>query len=158
MENKKVKTSTSSTTKKASAKKEVKETKTKKEVKETKTAKTVDSKDEKKARTSTETKNDKMNDVISNNKDKAETKGFVTARFNRGFPNKFGKRKKFCKLCAKGINHVDYKNVELLYKHLTSNLKIASAKITFTCRKHQTMVSSAIKRARLVALIPYIKD
>ncbi len=70
----------------------------------------------------------------------------------------FKKRIKFCKLCAKGIEHVDYKDVELLSKHLSYNLKILSKKSTNTCTSHQRRISNAIKRARLVALIPYIKD
>lgn len=74
-------------------------------------------------------------------------------------PNKFyRKRIKFCKLCAKGIEHVDYKDVDLLSKHLSYNLKIMSRKSTNTCTSHQRRISNAIKRARLVALIPYIKD
>lgn len=80
------------------------------------------------------------------------------AKYNRGYPNKFGRRKRFCKLCAKGVEHVDYKDVDLLYKYLTPNLKIASRKVTSSCSKHQTRVSNAIKRARIVALIPFIKD
>lgn len=74
--------------------------------------------------------------------------------YNKGFPNKFGRRKRFCKLCAKGIEHIDYKDVDLLYKHLTYNLKIASRRITSACAKHQRRVANAIKRAKVMALIP----
>ena len=72
--------------------------------------------------------------------------------------SRFVKRKKFCKLCAKGIFHVDYKDVELISKYLTHNLKIAPRKQTGACAMHQRRVANAIKRARIVALIPYIKD
>lgn len=68
------------------------------------------------------------------------------------------RRKKFCKLCAKGIEFVDYKDVELLKKYLNHNMKIASRKITFACSSHQRRISNAIKRARIVALLHSVKD
>lgn len=73
--------------------------------------------------------------------------------------NKFyGRRKKFCKLCAKGIEHVDYKDIELLSKYLNHNMKISSRKQTSACASHQRRISNAIKRARIVALIHCVKD
>lgn len=71
--------------------------------------------------------------------------------------HKHFKRKKFCHLCEVD-GRVDYKDVELVSKYLTHNLKIASRKMTGACAKHQRRISNAIKRARIVALIPYIKD
>ncbi|MCF0217733.1 MAG: 30S ribosomal protein S18 [Malacoplasma sp.] len=53
------------------------------------------------------------------------------------------------------MEHVDYKDVDLLKKYLTYNYKIASRKVTSSCLKHQIRVSNAIKRARIVALIPF---
>lgn len=91
---------------------------------------------------------------------KAEEKTEVKATktyykpYNKGFGGK--RRKKFCKFCAKGIEHVDYKDVETLKKYLNHHLKIMSARLTGTCSKHQKRVSNAIKRARIVALIPFI--
>lgn len=79
-------------------------------------------------------------------------------KYNNYGQGRFVKRKKFCKLCAKGIFHVDYKDVELISKYLTHNLKIAPRKQTGACAMHQRRVANAIKRARIVALIPYIKD
>ena len=70
----------------------------------------------------------------------------------------FVRRKKFCKLCAKGVEHVDYKDIELLEKYLNHNMKIASRKITSACCSHQRRIANAIKRARIVALIHCIKD
>lgn len=72
--------------------------------------------------------------------------------------NKYYRRRKFCNFCAKGIEHVDYKDVKTLEKYLNQSLKIASRKITGACSTHQRRVSNAIKRARIVALIPFIKD
>ncbi|MDE5617624.1 MAG: 30S ribosomal protein S18 [Ureaplasma sp.] len=65
-------------------------------------------------------------------------------------------RKKVCPFCAKGIEQIDYKDVEILKKHINSTAKILSARITKCCAKHQRRVSNAIKRARIVALLPFI--
>ncbi|MEF9984855.1 MAG: 30S ribosomal protein S18 [Malacoplasma sp.] len=72
--------------------------------------------------------------------------------------NKYYKRKKFCKLCAKGIEHIDYKDVDTLNKYLNFSLKISSRKLTGACSSHQRKISNAIKRARIVALIPFVKE
>lgn len=85
-------------------------------------------------------------------------KGYSRGNWNNYGHNKYYRRKKFCMLCAKGIEHVDYKDVALLEKYLNQSLKIASRKITAACSTHQRRVSNAIKRARIVALIPFIKD
>lgn len=77
-------------------------------------------------------------------------------QFNK--QNKYYKRKKFCKLCAKGIEHVDYKDVDTLNKYLNYSLKISSRKLTGACSSHQRKISNAIKRARIVALIPFVKE
>ena len=74
--------------------------------------------------------------------------------FNKNFGGK--RRKKYCKFCAKGIEHVDYKDVDLLNKYLNHHLKIMPARVTGTCSRHQRRISNAIKRARIVALIPFI--
>lgn len=72
--------------------------------------------------------------------------------------NRYVRRKKFCKLCASGVEHVDYKDIELLSKYLNHNMKIASRKQTSACASHQRRISNAIKRARIVALIHCVKD
>lgn len=72
--------------------------------------------------------------------------------------NRYYKRRKFCKLCAKGIEHVDYKDVDTLNKYLNHSLKIAPRKLTGACSSHQRKISNAIKRARIVALIPFVKE
>ena len=66
--------------------------------------------------------------------------------------------KKPCILCAKGIYHVDYKDVELLKGFIANNGRILPRRITGLCAKHQKMVTNAIKRARIVALISFVKE
>ena len=65
-------------------------------------------------------------------------------------------RKKVCKLCLKKAKAVDYKDVELLRRFVTDRGKILPRRITGTCAKHQRMVSRAIMRARMVALLPFV--
>ena len=66
--------------------------------------------------------------------------------------------KKPCILCDKGIYHVDYKDVELLKEFIANNGRILPRRITGLCAKHQKMVTNAIKRARIVALMPFVKE
>lgn len=56
------------------------------------------------------------------------------------------------------IKHIDYKDVELLSKFVTSHGKIASRRMTGTSAKYQRELAVAIKRARFMALLPYFKD
>lgn len=66
--------------------------------------------------------------------------------------------KKFCKLCAQGVNYIDYKDVETLQKYISYSCKIVPRRISGLCQKHQRMVANGIKRARIVALLPFVKE
>lgn len=62
-----------------------------------------------------------------------------------------------CRLCQQGVLSVDYKDVELLKNYLISyNGKIKPRKVTGCCCKHQRFITNAIKRARIVALLPFV--
>ncbi|WP_028451097.1 MULTISPECIES: 30S ribosomal protein S18 [Chitinilyticum] len=65
------------------------------------------------------------------------------------------KRKKYCRFTAEGIKEVDYKDVALLKDFIAENGKIIPARITGTKAKYQRQLSSAIKLARFLALLPY---
>jgi small subunit ribosomal protein S18 len=67
-------------------------------------------------------------------------------------------RNKICFLCQQGVNHIDYKDIELLSKYISYNGKILPRRISGACTKHQRMVANAIKRARVVALMPFVKE
>ncbi|MBQ4354841.1 MAG: 30S ribosomal protein S18 [Clostridia bacterium] len=69
-----------------------------------------------------------------------------------------GKRKKVCVFCADGIEHVDYKDTKRLEKCTSERGKILPRRISGTCAKHQRQITVAIKRARHIALMPYISD
>ncbi len=65
------------------------------------------------------------------------------------------KRRKFCRFTAEKIEEVDYKDVEILKDFITENAKIMPARITGTRTGYQRQLSTAIKRARFLALMPY---
>jgi small subunit ribosomal protein S18 len=68
------------------------------------------------------------------------------------------RRKKVCQFCADKTETIDYKEVDKLRKYVTDRGKILPKRITGTCAIHQREVTKAIKRARIVALLPYTAD
>ncbi len=68
------------------------------------------------------------------------------------------KRKKVCYFSANHIDYIDYKDVDLLKKFISERGKILPRRVTGTCAKHQRMLTRAIKRARQMALLPYVAD
>mgnify|MGYP000708322211 CR=1 FL=1 len=73
-------------------------------------------------------------------------------------PGGMRRRKKVCVFCGKENNEIDYKDVEKLRRYITERGKILPKRITGTCAMHQREVTTAIKRARIVALLPYTAD
>lgn len=71
------------------------------------------------------------------------------------FKKKRGKRRKICKLCVDKVQHVDYKDVNRLNKYVTERGKILPRRISGNCAHHQRQVTTAIKNARVIALLPY---
>jgi small subunit ribosomal protein S18 len=67
-----------------------------------------------------------------------------------------GPRRKNCYFCREKIEDVDYKNYNQLRRYVSEKGKIRSRRITGTCRRHQSQVSVAVKRAREMALLPYV--
>jgi small subunit ribosomal protein S18 len=68
-----------------------------------------------------------------------------------------GKRKS-CHLCRDKVAEVDYKNVAQLRRYISEKGKIRSRRITGACRRHQLQVAAAVKRAREMALLPYVSQ
>jgi small subunit ribosomal protein S18 len=67
-------------------------------------------------------------------------------------------RRKSCFFCREHIAEIDYKNAGLLRRSVSERAKIKSRSNTGTCRKHQRQVALAVKRAREMALLPYIGE
>ncbi len=66
-----------------------------------------------------------------------------------------GKRKS-CFFCKEGVEEVDYKNFHQLRRYVSEKGKIRNRRVTGACRRHQRQVAVAIKRAREMALVPYV--
>ena len=64
--------------------------------------------------------------------------------------------KKVCRFCTDKIDYVDYKDVKLLQRFLSSYGKIETRKRTGNCPRHQRRVAVALKRARHIALLPFL--
>ena len=68
------------------------------------------------------------------------------------------RRKKVCIFCADKVDFIDYKDSAKLRKFISERGKILPRRISGTCAKHQRDLNTAIKRARQVALLPYVTD
>ena len=67
-------------------------------------------------------------------------------------------RRKVCRFCADKIEHIDYKDVARLRNYVSERAKILPRRVTGTCARHQRDLTTAIKRARQIALVPFIAD
>ena len=67
-------------------------------------------------------------------------------------------RRRYCRLCEDKVDEVDYKNVNELRRYVSEKGKIRSRRISGACRRHQRQVAVAVKRARELALLPYVGD
>ena len=67
-------------------------------------------------------------------------------------------RKKHCMFCIEHEERIDYKDVVMLKKCMTERAKILPRRVTGTCAFHQRELTTAIKRARHIALLPYVSD
>ncbi len=64
-------------------------------------------------------------------------------------------RKRFCKFTADGVTHIDYKDLDTLKQNVGETGKIIPSRITGTKAKYQRQLTTAVKRARYIALLPY---
>ena len=72
--------------------------------------------------------------------------------------NRSRKRRKVCNFCVDKIDYIDYKDSAKLRRYLSERGKILPRRTTGTCARHQRQLTVAIKRARHVALLPFIAD
>lgn len=68
---------------------------------------------------------------------------------------RFNRRRKFCRFTAEGVSQIDYKDLDTLKQYVSETGKIVPSRITGTKAKYQRQLSTAIKRARYLALLPY---
>ena len=67
-------------------------------------------------------------------------------------------RKKVCMFCADRVEKIDYKDIQRLKKCMTERSKILPRRVTGTCAYHQRQLTTAIKRARIIALLPFVAE
>ena len=72
--------------------------------------------------------------------------------------NRGRRRRKVCAFCADKVETIDYKDVARLRRYLSERAKIVPRRVTGTCARHQRELTVAIKRARHIALLPYVAD
>jgi small subunit ribosomal protein S18 len=88
----------------------------------------------------------------------AQTKERTGTSRKRAGQQAAGGRRKSCYFCKEKVAEVDYKNINQLRRYISEKGKIRSRRITGACRRHQVQVASAVKRAREMALLPYVAD
>ena len=67
-------------------------------------------------------------------------------------------RRKVCQFCVDKVEHIDYKDIARLRRYMSERGKILPRRITGTCAKHQRAITIAVKRARQIAILPYVQD
>ncbi len=67
-----------------------------------------------------------------------------------------GQRRRYCYFCKDKVEEIDYKNYNQLRRYISDRGKIRSRRVTGTCRRHQRQLAIAVKRAREMALLPYV--
>ena len=67
-------------------------------------------------------------------------------------------RRKVCSFCVDKIEYIDYKDVARLRRYMSERAKILPRRVTGTCARHQRDLTTAIKRARQIALVPFVTD
>ena len=67
-------------------------------------------------------------------------------------------RKKTCQFCVDKVTDIDYKDVAKLRRYLTERAKIVPRRMSGNCAKHQRQLTTVIKRARIIALLPFTTD
>ena len=73
-------------------------------------------------------------------------------------PASGGGRRKPCNFCREKVDQIDYKDFGTLRRYISDRGKIRSRRITGACRRHQNQLASAVKRARELALLPYVAE
>ena len=68
------------------------------------------------------------------------------------------KRRKVCAFCVDKVEQIDYKDAQKLKRYLSERSKILPRRTTGTCAMHQRQLTEAIKRARQIALLPYVTE
>ncbi len=97
-----------------------------------------------------------MSDPRKRDRDKRNDNEMNDKRGGRQFKRRT--RRKVCQFCVDKVEHIEYKDTGKLRKFLSEKGKILPRRISGNCAKHQRQMTTAIKRARHIALLPYTTD
>ena len=99
-----------------------------------------------------------MSDGRGGGRSKRDSAGGARKKEGAGGPGGGMRRRKLCRFCGDKIDYVDYKDVRLMMLAIPERGKIQPRRLSGTCAKHQRKLTTAVKRARQLALIPYVTD
>ena len=99
-----------------------------------------------------------MSDYDKDSKSGGRGAGKSAAGEKGGGRRTFFRRRRVCKFCAEKIDYIGYKDVKLLAPFIPERGKIQPRRISGVCATHQRALQTAIKRARQIALVPYVTD
>lgn len=86
-----------------------------------------------------------------------KTEQFEVQGVKIGIPRRlFLKSRRFCRFCRERVEYIDYKNLELLAQWVTERGRIPPRRINGNCTRHQKMLTTAIKRARIMGILPFM--
>ena len=97
---------------------------------------------------------EEINNIAQPTAENAEAGAALNEKSGKKFVKRIP-RKKVCAFCQAKAESIDYKDVNTLKKYITEGGKILPRRMTGTCAKHQRFLASAIKRARIVDLLPF---
>lgn len=98
------------------------------------------------------------NNIENQNAEAQAPSGNNEVRYLTPLSIESGKQKKYCRFKRLGIKYIDYKDADFLLKFVNKQGKILPRRLTGTSQKFQKKVATAIKRARHLALMPYVAD
>ena len=87
-----------------------------------------------------------------------KAKAKAKAKPRGGSEFKRSRRPKVCRFCKDKIDYIDYKDVRMMMMSIPERGKIEPRRLSGTCAKHQRKLTTAVKRARQLALIPYVTE
>ncbi len=70
----------------------------------------------------------------------------------------YHRKRRICAFCVEKVDHIDYKQHEMLRRYVTEHGRIRPRRQTGTCARHQRSLAAAVKRARHLALLPFVAD
>ena len=81
-----------------------------------------------------------------------------TSRSGSLVDSPYHRKRRICAFCVEKVEYIDYKDYEVLRRYLTEHARLRPRRQTGTCAKHQRALATAVKRARHLALLPFVVE